>query len=103
MTAQQLSHVASMASIGPFDIADYHALLAPQPADDMELESKAPQPSQPSPGIPRSAHGVTVTIVDQPPEKCVYKRNVKPPPSVSISGQVSALDGVRTWYHDWLS
>jgi hypothetical protein len=32
-------------------------------------------------------------IVDQPPEKCVYKRNIKPNPTISIAGDMSNNDG----------
>jgi len=36
---------------------------------------------------------LTLHIVEQPPAKCVYKRNVKPAPSVLIEGDQSTNDG----------
>jgi hypothetical protein len=32
-------------------------------------------------------------FIDQPPEKCVYKRNVKPPPVLMVSGEQGPNDG----------
>jgi len=32
-------------------------------------------------------------ILEQPPDKCVYKRNVKPNPSVTLIGDSSLIDG----------
>jgi len=41
----------------------------------------------------QSSFGLTLEIVEQPPEKCVYKRNIKPPPTVMVVGDESANDG----------
>eukprot|EP01130_Rhizamoeba_saxonica_P004560 TRINITY_DN1862_c0_g1_i1.p1 TRINITY_DN1862_c0_g1~~TRINITY_DN1862_c0_g1_i1.p1 ORF type:complete len:541 (-),score=80.86 TRINITY_DN1862_c0_g1_i1:114-1736(-) len=43
--------------------------------------------------IPQNQPAVTLTIIDQPPEKCVYKRNIKQHPSVSINGNYSDVPG----------
>lgn len=34
-----------------------------------------------------------LTVLDQPPEKCVYRRNVKPAPTIFISGDQTDNDG----------
>jgi hypothetical protein len=106
LSATQLGHLARLADLGPFDISAFHALLAGPPSissgpplpsgDAMELDpppSSSSLAASGSPVAPRSTHGLTVTIVDQPPEKCVYKRNVKPPPSVQVNGNLHAVDG----------
>jgi len=36
---------------------------------------------------------LTLEILEQPPDKCVYKRNVKPNPSVTLVGDSTLIDG----------
>ena len=61
----------------------------------MDLEDDGPALSHSgslSSGV-RTEGALSLFISDQPPEKCVYKRNVKPPPSVTIEGNMKLFDG----------
>lgn len=36
--------------------------------------------------------GLEIEIIEQPPDRCVYKRNIKPPPTIRILGSYSGND-----------
>ena len=38
-------------------------------------------------------HGLRLEIIEEPPEKCVYKRNIKPAPTIMVVGENSENDG----------
>ncbi|KAF2069625.1 hypothetical protein CYY_009059 [Polysphondylium violaceum] len=43
--------------------------------------------------LPDPSKPIELKVVDQPPEKAVYRRNVKPPPSVMFEGDSKLLNG----------
>jgi len=43
--------------------------------------------------LPDPTKPIELKVVDQPPEKAVYRRNVKPPPSVMFEGDSKLLNG----------
>eukprot|EP01128_Nolandella_sp_AFSM9_P000080 TRINITY_DN1012_c0_g1_i1.p1 TRINITY_DN1012_c0_g1~~TRINITY_DN1012_c0_g1_i1.p1 ORF type:complete len:590 (+),score=99.48 TRINITY_DN1012_c0_g1_i1:228-1997(+) len=74
---QQLVLSAQLAEVSVFDIVDLMGILNRSAADEQVLA--APPPPQ----------TLDLSIASQPPEKCVYKRNVRPPPSVKIEGPLN--------------
>lgn len=72
------------------DISEFYALLAPDvyqepianPATD-DVDFTEPDKDPP----------LKLDIIDQPPDKCVYKRNIKPNPTVMVVGDQSEIDG----------
>lgn len=71
----QLLLLTRLRDSGPFDVSDYTVLLAPeksgfQPATEIPALVAPPAPA------------LMLSILEQPPSKCVYKRNVKPAPTV---------------------
>lgn len=63
---------AQLAEVSVFDVVDLIGIMRPQDAEE-QVASPPPAPT------------LELSMATQPPEKCVYKRNVRPPPSVKVS------------------
>eukprot|EP01127_Copromyxa_protea_P005345 TRINITY_DN1528_c0_g1_i1.p1 TRINITY_DN1528_c0_g1~~TRINITY_DN1528_c0_g1_i1.p1 ORF type:complete len:950 (-),score=158.38 TRINITY_DN1528_c0_g1_i1:95-2944(-) len=85
----QLLLLTRLREAGAYDVSDYTTLLVPEKALAPEPTTVASQ-STPLAGPPPS---LMLSILEQPPSKCVYKRNVKPAPTVVINGDQSTNDG----------
>lgn len=73
----QLLLLTRLRESGAFDVSDYTALLAPEKFSDQPITVLL----QPPP-VMASPPALMLSILEQPPAKCVYKRNVKPAPTV---------------------
>eukprot|EP00727_Mastigamoeba_balamuthi_P002116 m51a1_g11901 hypothetical protein (839) ;mRNA; r:616501-619650 len=62
--------------VGPVPIA------VPAPIQSIQASASAPLPSH------VGGSGLRLRIVEQPPERCVYKRNMKPNPVVTVDGDI---------------
>lgn len=90
---QQLALTAQLAEVSVFDIVDLMRLMrsdgnangTPDHAMDDGGDADGVAATPPSPTL-------DIAIADQPPEKCVYKRNVRPPPSIKIEGTLDVDD-----------
>ncbi|KAM9960468.1 hypothetical protein ACTFIW_009609 [Dictyostelium discoideum] len=63
------------------NLSSTYQIYAPLP-NDLEFNYQLPNPNK-----------LEVRIVEQPPEKAIYKRNVKPAPSVVFDGDSKLLNG----------
>jgi ankyrin repeat protein len=85
----QLIQVTRLSDVGMFDAMNLKELLCGKELAnnniqmDIEDEEDDTEP----------AHTLQLQFIDQPPEKCVYKRNVKPPPVLMVSGEQGPNDG----------
>jgi len=79
----QLLHLLQMQS---FDVIELRRLLVDESVVD-------DQSRDPSPAIPTPEKTLKLKMVEQPPEQCIYKRNVKPNPTVMLIGDQSQNDG----------
>jgi len=95
----QMLQLLQLLQLQPFDVLELRNLLSGSDlfAPDVDLENAQPSFSQtPMDGsapTPSSEKKATLQIVEQPPEKSVYKRNLKPNPMVMIVGDQKLNDG----------
>lgn len=64
--------------------------IMPPSGEATQPQRTAPRPDAPR---PRNPQGPTISISEQPPDRCIYKRNVKPAPTVAIEGHNNVNDG----------
>lgn len=93
-----LGLIAKLKSLSPYEIRDLSKLLNPPTIPDaVDHDDDGMDLDEHSVGSltsgARTTGALALQITDQPPEKCVYKRNVKPPPSVTVEGDAALFDG----------
>eukprot|EP01117_Protostelium_nocturnum_P010064 TRINITY_DN3590_c0_g1_i1.p1 TRINITY_DN3590_c0_g1~~TRINITY_DN3590_c0_g1_i1.p1 ORF type:complete len:809 (-),score=201.18 TRINITY_DN3590_c0_g1_i1:68-2494(-) len=90
----QMLQLLQLLQLQPFDVLELRNLIVPPEDDDMDDDLPPPinllGGSHPPFG---SEKKMNLQIVEQPPEKSVYKRNLKPNPMVMIVGDQRHNDG----------
>jgi len=98
----QLMLLIRLVEIGCYTCYDYFFLFNPSSSEESQYVSDMTDKSQvTSVAVETNDFNeeelqdspLKLDIVDQPPEKCVYKRNIKPNPTISIVGDMSHNDG----------
>jgi len=83
-----LKYLISVKCPTPKYLTDYNNINITEMTDKAlttEIEDEFTQENEEPP--------LKIEIVDQTPEKCVYKRNIKPNPTISVVGDMSNNDG----------
>eukprot|EP01090_Pellita_catalonica_P004536 TRINITY_DN1435_c0_g1_i3.p1 TRINITY_DN1435_c0_g1~~TRINITY_DN1435_c0_g1_i3.p1 ORF type:complete len:828 (+),score=129.19 TRINITY_DN1435_c0_g1_i3:53-2536(+) len=89
----QMRQLITLLQLLPYDVLQLKRLLT-QPKLEVEEES-SPPPFSPTPeptATPSETKRLTLRIVEQPPEKSVYKRNLKPNPMIQVVGEDDQMD-----------
>jgi hypothetical protein len=94
----QLYQLADLLNLPPFDVLEMRRTLVPDTEEiPVDLDFLAPVVGLDQPWIQQPAqvpnYPLRVKIVEQPPEQCIYRRNVKPNPVLMLVGDESLNDG----------
>ncbi|PRP88434.1 hypothetical protein PROFUN_03151 [Planoprotostelium fungivorum] len=94
----QMLQLLQLLQLQPFDVLELRNLIVPSEDEEMEdeLNRAMPKHAHPPSMPPSDANPdkrLTLQIVEQPPEKSVYKRNLKPNPMVMLAGDQRNNDG----------
>jgi len=87
----QMLQLLALLQLQPFDVLELKRLFQPQPPEPLDISGQtieAHSPSAelltPSPSFSSQKKRWNLRIIEQPPEKSVYKRNLKPNPTVQL-------------------